>query len=57
MLHLRGGKVEPSDDSERQAEYEGDSFAALGHGGGVTSLLSIASWQPELLRDLSFVFA
>jgi len=29
---LRGGKVEPSHNSQRQAEHEGD-FAALGHSG------------------------
>ena len=57
MLHLRGGKVEPSDDSERQAEHEGNCFAALGHSGDVTSLLSIASWEPELLLDLTLSFA
>jgi hypothetical protein len=57
MLHLRGGKVKPSDDSERQAEHEGNGFAALGHSGDVTSLLVIASQEPELLRELNLVFA
>lgn len=35
MLHLRGGKVDPSNDSERKAE-SGDDFAVfrqIGHGG------------------------
>jgi hypothetical protein len=57
MLHLRGGKVEPSDNSDCQAEHEGNCFAALGHSGDVTSLLSIASWEPELLSEASLVFA
>jgi hypothetical protein len=57
MLHLRGGKVEPSDNSECQAEHESNGFAALGHIGDVTSLLVIASWEPELLRYLTIVFA
>jgi len=48
MLYLRGGKVEPSNDSERQAEQDGDSFAALGHSGDVTSAAFNASWEPEL---------
>jgi hypothetical protein len=57
MLYLRGGKVEPSDDSECQAEHEGNGFAALGHSGDVTSLLVIASREPELLCELNLAFA
>ena len=32
VFHLRGGKVEPSHKSQRQAEHDSD-FAALGHSG------------------------
>lgn len=53
MLHLRGGKVEPSDDGQCQAEYEGNGFAALGHSGDVTSLLLIASLEPELFGQVN----
>ena len=57
MLHLRGGKVEPGDDRECQAEDDGDGFAALGHICGVTSLALIASLEPELSYEISPLFS
>jgi len=48
MLHLRGGKVEPSNNSDH-AEHENQYFAALRHSGDLTSVSYSASRQPELV--------
>jgi hypothetical protein len=57
MLHLKGGKVEPSDDSERQAEQENDGSAALCHSGGKIVHLFSKQTENQNLKQVVLLFS
>jgi hypothetical protein len=53
---MRGGKVQPSDDNERQAEQENDDFAAPCHSGERSLTCLGASKKPKSRTSRLFVF-
>ena len=53
---MRGGKVQPSDDNERQAEQENDDFAALCHSGERSLTCLGASKKPKSRTSCAVIF-
>jgi hypothetical protein len=53
---MRGGKVQPSDDNERQAEQENDDFAAPCHIGERSLTCLGASKKPKVTHKLFVCF-